>query len=78
MQKTFQVAFVTLTASLILLVTGVPVNRRSASPAWKSSAPIADGIPMPPPPPKKPTLGVVVADGIPMPPPPPKKPTSFA
>jgi hypothetical protein len=34
---------------------------------------VADGIPMPTPPPKKPGMNFV-ADGIPMPTPPPKKP----
>jgi hypothetical protein len=74
MQKSFQVLPVTITLSLILLTASVPVNHRSASPAWNGNTPVADGIPMPPPPKKGPGWGTVVADGIPMPPPPTKKP----
>jgi hypothetical protein len=79
MQKICQVLVVTLTATLILLTANAPVNHRPATPTGRSTAPVADGIPMPPPPTKKPGAAIVIADGIPMPPPPPtKKPGAFA
>ena len=78
MKNSFQVLVVTLSVSLIVLMTVVQVNHSSATPTWKSSPQVADGIPMPPPPPKKTQVfKSIVADGIPMPPPPPKKDNAY-
>ena len=74
MKKSFQVLVVTLSLSAIVLMVFVQVNHSSSVPSWNRSTVVADGIPMPPPPPKKGvSADTIVADGIPMPPPPPKK-----
>ena len=78
MKKNLLVFVVALSVCLIVLSAFVQVNHSSTLPTMKNDTAVADGIPMPPPPPnKKPTARVAVADGIPMPPPPPnKKPTA--
>jgi hypothetical protein len=86
MQKTFQLLLVTVAASLILLMASVPVNHGPVASAGKGGTRVADGVPLPTPPPvppkKKPSAALLTADGVPLPTPPPvppkKKPGSFA
>jgi hypothetical protein len=61
---------VTLSVSLIVLSIAVPVNRQLPGKAESGNTQVADGVPLPPPPPSSPT-SVLVADGVPLPPPPP-------
>ena len=73
MQKRILITVVTISLSSILLMGLLQVNQSKATSFAKSSVQVADGIPMPPPPPGKKPGTVVMADGIPMPPPPPGK-----
>jgi hypothetical protein len=75
MQKNPQTVLLALLLSSILLIAASRVNDPSTRPVAKPGAFLADGVPLPPPPQKKPNGIIVVADGIPMPPPiPVKKP----
>jgi hypothetical protein len=66
----------TFASSVVLILGLVTSNCLSPHPAAKPTVMQADGVPLPPPPPTKPTGGLI-ADGVPLPPPPPKpKPLS--
>ncbi len=73
MQKRILIPVAAVSLSLIVLMGSAKVNPSKQAPVWKNQGEVADGIPMPVPPPKKPGFSVL-ADGIPMPTPPPKKP----
>ncbi len=69
MNTKYIILAVCLIASVALFWAAAPPNSMSSGPAWNVT-PIADGIPLPQPPPL-PKKTVVVADGIPLPQPPP-------
>ena len=65
-------SFLLLTCSILVPAHQV-VNHRGNLPGIQSAPQIADGMPIPPPPPPKGQAVAVVADGMPLPPPPPPK-----
>jgi len=67
MKNQFLILKVTLSISLIVLSIAVPVNYRLAGAAGWGNNQVADGVPLPPPPPKN--TVVLTADGVPLPPP---------
>ena len=74
MQKKILIPVAAISLSLIVLIGSAKVNPSKQTPLWKNGGQVADGIPMPTPPPRKPSMNIV-ADGIPMPTPPPRKPS---
>jgi hypothetical protein len=70
MKNQFLILKITLSVSLIVLSIAVPVNYRFAGGVGWGNNQLADGVPLPPPPPKN--TVVLTADGVPLPPPPPK------
>ena len=79
MQNQLRIVFGALSLSMVFVSAGVSVHKSFSDTGTKPVTRMADGFPLPPPPPKKPAVhsspAIVMADGIPLPPPP-KKPAA--
>jgi len=70
MKKQFLILNGFLSVIVIVLLLGIAVNHQTSGMLQRRAAPVADGVPLPPPthpPPDHAT--VIIADGVPLPPP---------